>query len=84
MSLLIDITKKIQGKSIEKSSIELQNERINICEYCPHLSWGVVRSCGKFLQGGKVTYKGEEKELCGCDVDEKAKYKTDGCPLEKW
>ena len=84
MSLLIDVTKSVQGKSIEKASRELQEKRIDICEYCPHLTWGAVRACGKFLRGGKVLHKGKEVELCGCNVDDKVKYKRDGCPLGKW
>ena len=84
MSLLIDATKKVKGKSIEKSSIELQKHRVNICEYCPHLKWGIVRSCGTLFKGGKVIHEGEEKRLCGCNVDDKVKYKMDGCPLGKW
>jgi len=84
MSILIDVAKTALGKSTEKSSIALQKKRINICEYCPHLRWGIVRSCGVFLKGGSVTHEGKEKKLCGCNVDDKVKYKMDGCPLEKW
>ena len=84
MSLLIDVTKKIQGKSIEKISIEEIEKRINTCEYCPHLSWGKIRSCGKLLRGGKVIHNDEEMKLCGCNIDDKVKYKNDKCPLGKW
>ena len=84
MSLLIDITKSVQGKSIEKAPKDLQESRINTCEYCPFLNWGRPRSCGKFLQGGTVMYKGKKMELCGCNVDDKVKYLEDHCPLGKW
>lgn len=84
MSLLIDITKTVQGKSIEKAPKELQEQRLNICEYCPFLEWGRPRSCGKFLAGGTVEVNGKKAELCGCDVDDKVKYLNDGCPLGKW
>ena len=85
MSLLIDITKTAQGKSIQKAPKSLQESRLNTCEYCPFLEWGgMVRSCGKFLKGGTVDYKGMKKELCGCNVDDKVKYLEDACPLGKW
>lgn len=84
MSLLIDITKSIQGKSIEKTNEDVQRSRLNTCEYCPFLEWGIVRSCGKFLKGGTVDYNGVKKELCGCNIDDKVKYMDDKCPLGKW
>ena len=84
MSILIDVTKRVQGKSIEKASKELQEQRINICEYCPHLTWGRIRACGKFLRGGTVIHEGKQMQLCGCNVDDKVKYARDGCPLDKW
>tara|TARA_R110000787_G_scaffold44415_4_gene109011 strand:- start:2234 stop:2488 length:255 start_codon:yes stop_codon:yes gene_type:complete len=84
MSLLIDVAKSIQGKSIEKASKELQQRRLDTCEYCPFLEWGRPRSCGKFLVGGEVLVDGKKMELCGCNVDDKVKYLKDGCPLGKW
>lgn len=85
MSLLIDVTKSAQGKSIKKAPIELQKARLNTCEYCPFMRWGkMVRSCGDFLKGGTVDYKGHKMELCGCNIDDKVKYLEDGCPLGKW
>jgi hypothetical protein len=84
MSLLIDITKTLKGKPIEKANRQLQAERLDTCEYCPFLEWGRPRSCGKFLRGGTVDYNGQKKELCGCNIDDKVKYLDDGCPLGKW
>jgi hypothetical protein len=84
MSLLIDITKSAQGKSITKATKELQGQRLNTCEYCPFLNWGRPRSCGKFLVGGTVQHNGVKMELCGCNVDDKVKYADDKCPLGKW
>lgn len=84
MSILIDLTKTVQGKPITKAPLEVQKSRINTCEYCPFMDWGKPRSCGKFLRGGKVNYKGKEMELCGCNVDDKVKYLDDSCPLGKW
>jgi len=84
MSLLFDLVKKAQGKSIEKASKELQEQRLDTCEYCPFLEWGRPRSCGKYLRGGTVEYNGIRFDLCGCDVDDKVTYLNDGCPLGKW
>lgn len=84
MSLLIDVTKTLQGKPIKKASKELQEKRIDTCEYCPFLQWGRPRSCGGFLTGGTVDYKGKRMELCGCNVDDKVKYLDSECPLGKW
>lgn len=85
MSLLFDIVKTAQGKSTEKAPIDLQERRLNTCEYCPFLVWGKrTRSCGKYMRGGTVQYKGRNMELCGCDVDDKVTYLNDGCPLGKW
>lgn len=85
MSILFDIAKTVQGKSIEKAPLRVQESRINTCEYCPFLNWGKrVRSCGKYLQGGTVNYQGQQMELCGCNVDDKVKYLNDACPLGKW
>lgn len=84
MSILIDITKTVQGKPITKAPLLLQSSRINTCEYCPFLEWGTPRSCGKFMRGGTVTHKGKEMELCGCNIDDKVKYLEDACPLGKW
>jgi hypothetical protein len=83
MSLLIDIVKKAQGKSIDKVTVDLYNTRISVCNGCPYLV-GKTRSCGKLMVGGEVEYNGEKMELCGCKIDDKAKYRSDKCPLGKW
>jgi len=84
MSLLFDIVKTAQGESIEKVSPHVRDARLSVCGSCPFMQGGVVRSCGKYLKGGTVQYKGKEMELCGCNIDDKTKYAYDGCPLEKW
>ena len=84
MSLLIDVTKKVQGKSIKKASPLLIAQRLQQCNNCEHRVDGMVRSCGKFLKGGAVKHNGEDAELCGCNIDDKVKYREDGCPLGKW
>lgn len=83
MSLLIDVAKGVQGKSIEKVANGIRNTRLNMCNSCPHLVNG-TRSCGTFMLGGIAVYKGEMYDLCGCNIDDKTKYKDDGCPLGKW
>lgn len=83
MSLLFDVIKKAQGKSIEKESNDLYNQRVSICNACPFQNV-TTRSCGTLFVGGEVEYNGEKKELCGCRILDKAKYKDDHCPLGKW
>ena len=84
MSLLIDITKKVQGKAITKASPLVVAQRLSQCNSCPHRVDGAVRSCGKFLRGGTVEHNGKNAELCGCNIDDKVTYSEDGCPLGKW
>ena len=84
MSLFIDVVKRAQGKPIVKVDNYTKNLRVSICEDCPFMQVGIFRTCGEFLVGGKVNYRGEEKELCGCNIDDKANYKDDHCPLGKW
>lgn len=83
MSLLIDLTKSVRGKDIEKVSPRIQQARMGVCNACPHQN-RTFKSCGGFLTGGKVIHEGEEKELCGCYLPDKTTYKDDGCPLGKW
>ena len=83
MSLLFDVIKKAQGKDTDKVTVELYNRRIATCNGCPFLN-RTTRSCGTLFLGGTVEYNGEKKELCGCKIDDKAKYKGDSCPLKKW
>jgi len=84
MSLLFDIVKTAGGESIEKVSPHVRQARLNVCENCPFMEGGMVRSCGTFLKGGTVNHNGHEMELCGCNIDDKTKYAHDGCPLGKW
>lgn len=83
MSLLIDITKKVQGKSIEKVPNHVYKQRLIECKNCPFLN-RTTTSCGTLLKGGTVDYNGEQKQLCGCIVTDKATYADDACPLGKW
>lgn len=65
MSLLIDLTKSVRGKSIEKVSQENHAERVRICASCPSvLVTGNCLKCGCFVVD-KAKYKDEH-----CD-DEK-------------
>jgi len=83
MSLLIDVVKAAQGKPTDKVSDDIRNIRLAKCLNCPFMN-KTTRSCGTFLMGGTVEYQGKQMELCGCNVDDKTKYKDDGCPLSKW
>jgi len=66
MSLLIDLTKSVRGKSIDKVTVVLHNKRTSICNQCPNL-----------LMTGNC-------KLCGCFVNDKAKYIDEKCPINKW
>jgi hypothetical protein len=83
MSLLIDLTKTVQGKPIRKASETTRNLRLAKCKTCPHLV-KATGSCGTLFKGGRVEHEGQEMELCGCIVSDKTKYADDGCPLGKW
>lgn len=83
MSLLFDVIKKYNGDSTEKVDNGLYKKRVSTCDNCPFLVHS-TRSCGKLFLGGTVEYNGEQQELCGCRIDDKAKYKDDHCPLGKW
>ena len=52
----------------QKASKELQEERKKHCDSC-HFRKPKTNSCGKFIIGQTVTYHGEVKKLCGCDLD---------------
>ena len=83
MSLLIDITKTIKGKSIEKVPNATYLQRLKTCGNCPFLNRSTT-SCGTLLKGGTVEHEGKEEKLCGCIVTDKAQYADDNCPLRKW
>lgn len=83
MSLLIDLTKTVKGKDIEKVSPRIQQARMAVCNACPHQNKR-FKSCGGLFTGGTVIHEGEQKELCGCYLPDKTTYKYDGCPLGKW
>jgi len=53
------------------------------CEYRRH--WmGKLDTCGSFAVGDIVVVNGEEKKLCGCILQLKAKLERSECPLNKW
>lgn len=83
MSLLIDLTKSVRGKDISKVSNQVYAKRVETCAACPFLN-KTTGSCGTLFKGGTVDYEGQQMELCGCIVKDKAKYADDGCPLGKW
>lgn len=59
-------------------------KRISVCNKCSALN-PTFRSCGKPLIGGKaITKEGDKIELCGCFIDEKAKFSNQQCPANKW
>jgi hypothetical protein len=66
MSLLIDLTKSVRGKSIEKVTVGLHKKRVAICNSCPEK-----------MQTGNCS-------ICGCFVNDKAKYTDEECPIKKW
>lgn len=73
MSKLIDASKRIQGKSIEKVSDQKIAERLKICESC-------VKPNGKKMII-KITRQCKE---CWCVIDDKVTYAHEECPLGKW
>lgn len=83
MSLLIDITKTVQGKDTSKVPSEVKDQRYAICKSCPNYVES-TDSCGKLFRGGTVEHEGELKELCGCITSDKTGYADDECPLGKW
>lgn len=83
MSLLFDVVKKASGQSIEKQTKTIYDHRMTICDQCPFKK-KITGTCGTFAMRDKVVYNGEEKELCGCIVSDKAKYRDEKCPLGKW
>jgi hypothetical protein len=60
MSLLIDLTKSVRGKSIEKVSIDLHKKRVEICNSCENkMITGNCSLCGCFTND-KAKYVNEE------------------------
>lgn len=69
-----------------------KNERLAICQGCEFFK-SEAFSCGTFLptkilkgelKGDEVEYKGKKYTLCGCNMRQKAKFKTAKCPVGKW
>ena len=67
-------------------------ERLAICHKCQFYQES-TRSCGTFLPkkimrgeftGDVVQYRRREITLCGCDMNQKTKFKTAKCPANKW
>jgi hypothetical protein len=71
MSLLIDVVKRARGKNIDK---------VDYATYCQRL-----KKCNGCVISGKkgVLPTGNCRE-CGCFVKDKANYKDEKCPLNKW
>ena len=60
MSLLIDLTKSVRNKSIEKVSNAVHQKRVSICDTCPNkLMTGNCASCGCFVKD-KAKYADEQ------------------------
>lgn len=62
-----------------------RNERLKVCRKCEYSKrlLGKV-TCGKPLDGEKIIVNGQEYELCGCVMHQKAKLYDAQCPLKKW
>jgi len=59
MSLLIDLVKNAQGKPTDKVDAQTKKMRINLCDGCEHLKWGLnCGECGCFVSD-KTNYAGE-------------------------
>lgn len=70
MSLLIDLTKTVQGKSTDKVDAQTKKDRITKCNGCPNLFLGLnCKLCGCFVSD-KTNYKDEScPEGKWCKVD---------------
>lgn len=67
----------------EKASKELQDERKAFCDSC-HFRKPKYNSCGKFIIGQTVLYKGEVKKLCGCELNALRSGINFECSVGKW
>jgi hypothetical protein len=57
------------------------NNRINICNLCPHFKAGF---CGTPIIGKTIKHQGKDVKLCGCEMHIKAEQTGSQCPLKKW
>lgn len=71
MQLFYDLLMIAQGKSTEKVSLDVRNQRLGECRACViDGEWGMMDN-------------GRCRE-CGCPLVEKTKYAEAECPIGKW
>lgn len=63
--LVMDNVKRIKGKPIDKVPASVHEQRVRICDRCPHVKEGEFgKYCG----------------ICGCYANSKAEYADESCP----
>ena len=73
MSKIIDASKRIQGKSIEKTTKELAADRLAICKPCKRDNGKpmIIKITGQCVK-------------CWCVITDKVNYAEEVCPIDKW